>query len=265
MKIFFLLPAAFDSLSQTATAQTITEDFTSGLGLFTALSSTDTSTSTGRLEFVNTNNQGAGVTFDLNDAFGAGFSNFAESPLFFQFNTLVPAPSSAQDELGFFFGPFANQAQSSSITNGQNTNGFTFFFNDGGLVVPNNNQGPDANDTSPQTFTLLNGLNTGSQLTLGVEWSLVPAQNTGQFNSIFTLTASDTSGVLASQTFNGAVNQGITNIDNFQFTASTTQGLTGSIDDFTVSTDPITSIPEPSSFLLSLIGLPALFWRRRHA
>lgn len=55
---------------------------------------------------------------------------------------------------------------------------------------------------------------------------------------------------------------GLNGIDNFQFTASTTQGLSSTIDNFTVSNLPI---PEPSAFLLSFLALPALLLQRRRA
>ena len=52
-------------------------------------------------------------------------------------------------------------------------------------------------------------------------------------------------------------------IDSFGLVVTATEELTGTIDDFILSDMPI-SIPEPSTLFLSLLGLPALFLRRRH-
>jgi len=253
-------------------AQSFTEDFSNGQGEFTALNNTTVNTTADAIEFVNTNGQGGGITLDINtDAvLGNGFNNADAQSLFFQFDTIVPVGTGAQDELGFFFGPSSNQAQSSDIFNGNNTNGFTIFFDNGGLFAQNNGQGSQSSAANGSA-SILSGLDEGSNITIGIEWFLTPAQNNGQFNNAFTVTATgfDELGnqVTATDTFDGAINQGAAQINNFQFTASTTQGLTGTLDNFTVSTEPIPadSIPEPSSALLTGLGALALLSRRRRA
>ena len=262
----------------TVLAQTGGEDFSSGIGNFVGLNNTTVNTTSGALEFSNSQDQGAGVTIDLNTAgvLGTDFVNLptvdetlTPQSIFFQFTTIVPSGSTAQDELGFFFGPPTNQAQTSDITNGNNTNGFTIFFNDGGLFAQNNGQG-EQSDANNGSVNILSDLQEGSEITLNIEWFLVEAQNDGQFNNAFTVTAdgidTDQNAVSATDTFDGAQNQGATQINNFQFTASTTQGLTGTLDDFTVSTEPIPDpIPEPSAVLLTGLGALALISRRKRA
>ncbi len=253
-------------------AQTYSEDFSTDVGEFISLNNTTVNTTTGAIEFVNTNGQGGGITVDINtdDVLGTGFNNADAQPLFFQFDTIVPVGTGAQDELGFFFGPSSGQAQSSDIFNGNNTNGFTIFFNDGGLFAQNNGQGSQSSESNGPV-SILSGLDEGSEITINIEWFLTPAQNNGQFNNAFTVTATgvDESGdpITATDTFDGAINQGTTQINNYQFTASTTQGLTGTLDNFTVSTEPIPTdaIPEPSSALLTGLGALALLSRRRRA
>lgn len=250
------------------------EDFSNGIGNFSALNNTTVSTTDGILEFVNTNNQGAGVTIDLDQAgvLGSNFNNFTTNTdgsmqsIFFQFTTIVPPNSGAQDELGFFFGPSSGQAQSSDIFNGQNTNGFTVFFDNGGLFAVNNTQGSQSN--AGNTVNILAGLEAGSEVTIDLEWFLTPAQNNGQYNNAFTVDATGTQAgtgntlTATDQTFDGAQNQGSSQINNYQFTATTTQGLSGSIDDFTVSTKPI---PEPSGILLTGVGALTMLLRRKRA
>lgn len=245
-------------------AVTYTESFSSGSGFFTPLQETNVDTSSGALTFQSSRNnpiqngQGSGVTLDLDQdgVLGSSFSNSASAPLYFQFDSIVPAADGAQDELGFYFGPPSGQAQSSNITNGQNTNGFTFYFNDRDLV---------AQSSSGSMVTILSDLGVGSDITFDIEWSLAPAQNAGQFNNFFSVTASGTNASGASVTntesIAGARDQGVNQIDAYQFTVSSTRGLTGTLDNFTVSDMPI---PEPGVTFLSLLGASALLFRRRH-
>ena len=254
-------------------AQTYSEDFSNGAGQFTTLNSTTVNTTTdGAITFVSSNGQsgqGSGVTLNLDTAgvLGTDFNN-ADQSIFFQFDTTVPAGTGAQDELAFFFGPPSTGAQTSDVTQGGTRNGFTVFFDNNGLFAQ------DRLSNTPQL--LLGGLQTGSTATINIEWFLTSDSSggnnfglTNQFivNASGTNTANEAVSV-TSNTLNGT-NQNLNEnlINNFQFTATTTQGLSGSLDNFTVSTEPITadSIPEPSSALLTGLGALALLSRRRRA
>lgn len=245
-------------------AQTYSEDFSTGAGQFTTLNNTTVNTSADAIEFVSSNNQGGGITLNLDTAgvLGTDFNN-ADQSIFFQFDTTVPAGTGAQDELAFFFGPSSPGAQTSDITQGGTRNGFTIFFDNNGLFAQ------DRLSNTPEL--LLGGLQTGSTATINIEWFLTPDSSggnnfglTNQFivNASGTNTANEAVSV-TSDTLNGT-NQNLNEnlINSFQFTATTTQGLSGSLDNFTVSTQPI---PEPSSALLTGLGALALLSRRRRA
>ncbi|MGJ8655308.1 MAG: hypothetical protein ACSHX6_02570 [Akkermansiaceae bacterium] len=246
----------------------INEDFSNDWGDFTALNNTQVMpTNNGFLEFTSTNNQGSGVILDFLDDFpGDIASDTAPQTLYFEISVVVPlAVQNAQEELGFFLGPVVTEAQSGAITTGQNTNGFTFYINDGAVFAPDNSQGTAYTGAgNGQAVNLLSGLAAGSIATFSLEWMPVPAQNSGQSNNVFTLTVDgfNSSGVAitASETFDGAQNRNNDDVNDYQFVASTTTGLTASIDNFTVSNMPI---PEPSTSLLTLICVPALLLRRR--
>lgn len=266
MKFIRFIPLAALTLNLEA-AVTYSEDFSTSLGFFEPLQNTNANVTGGTLNFQSDaanpqNGQGSGVTLDLDQlgVMGSGFMNAAQ-PINFQFDAVVPASTPAGDELGFYFGPPSSQAQSSNIVNGQNTNGFTFYFNDGGIFAKDGGSG--------SLVTVLNGLSAGSTVTFDVMWSLVNGQNQGQFNNVFTLAAVGTdinnNAVSGMSTVNGAQNQGLNQVNQYQFSASTTRGLSATIDNFTVSDMAITSIPEPATFAL-LCFLPfSLCARRRRA
>jgi len=101
-----------------------------------------------------------------------------------------------------------------------------------------------------------------SAFTVSIELSLIPGTNAGDLATVYDLTVTS-GGTTAGGTFNGtSQNLNEMSLNNFQFVASTTTSVIGTIEDFTVSDMPI-SIPESSSILLSLIGVSALIWRRR--
>ena len=288
MKFSNILLAAVGLSSFAQAAITYTEDFSSGTGEFDPLNQTVIDTSSGSLEFVHQNQtqnppqpgQGAGVVIPVNDpnVLSSTLSdllldgNGAPIPgasVFFEFSTIVPTGTGAQDELGFFLGPEPNQAQSSDIFNGQNNNAFTLFVNDQGLFAQNNGQisnNPNSvSDGTNGASPILQDLGVGTQLTINIEWSLVAGANNG-LASIYTVTAEgidETTGapVTATGMFDGIQqNLNANTIDQYAFVASSTQSITGSIDNFTVSNMPI---PEPSSIVLSLVGISALFLRKR--
>ncbi len=266
MKYYLSLSLLFISSPFVQAAVTVSEDFSNNdSGGFTALNNTQApSLANDTLEFTSTSDQGSGVTLDFSDTFSGNLIQ----PLFFEFSAMVPDTNDASEELGLFFGPAVPQAQSGSITTGQNTNGFTLYINDQTVYAPDNSQGTAY--TGPgngQSVNLLSGLGVGTWVTFSVEWTPIPAQNSGQYHNIFNVTVdgfdANNNAISATETFDGAQNINDTQINDFQFTAATTKDLTGSIDNFTVSNMPIINIPEPSSALLALLSIPILLSRRR--
>jgi len=211
MKLTTVLIASI--MTSVANAQSYSQDFSSGQGEFVALdiANTTINTTSGALQFgsagVNNQLQGAEITVDLDttNVFGTDFVNVRTNSsgdtesIFFQFTTIVPSDG---NELSFFFGP-ENSGDS-------NQNGFTIFLQNNGLFAQDNGQG-----------NILSGLQDNSEITLNIEWFLVEAQNPDQFNNVFTVTAdgidTDQNAVSATDTFDGAQNQGVTQINNFQF------------------------------------------------
>ena len=262
----------------------------SGVGDFTALSQTNTAVVDDVLQFGHPNvfpnpngqnGQGAGVTLDVGgpSVLNSNLSSFLldsnGSPipgasLFFQFSFIVPSPSNASDELGFFLGPPANQAQSSDITNGQTTNAFTLFIDDQGLYAQNNGQisnNPNSvSDGTNGSSLILETLGINTEITVTVEWSLVNGANNG-LASVYTVTADgfdETNNAITGTGMFDGVQQNLsaTTIDNYAFTASTTTSQVGSLTGFAVS-DMALSVPEPSSILLSLLGFSVFISHRR--
>ena len=250
-----------------------TEDFMGNpddpndLGAFQSLSnSTVASVNNGTLEFDSPSGQGAAVgTSDLGAALGTSLSDiffdnnaFTDDSLFLEFTTATPGDSGAAEELGFFLGNPSASPASGNITQGGTRNGFTVFFNDGDLIVNNNN-----NNSNTQV-TLFNDLGIGSEVTISVELSLAQVgQNANDIGFLYTLTAVTEQGEFTGD-FNGAAQNINANfVDNFEFVASTTEDIAGSLSSFTISDKPI--VPEPSTALLTLLALPVLLRRRRHA
>ena len=262
----------------------------SGVDGFTALNQTNIAVVDDVLEFGHPNvfpnpsdqrGQGAGVTLDVGgpNVLDSNLSSFLldsngspipDASLFFQFSFIVPSPTSASDELGFFLGPPANQAQSSDITNGQNTNAFTLFIDDQGLYAQNNgqisNNRNSVSDGTNGSSLILETLGVNTEITVTVEWSLVNGANNG-LASVYTVTANGfdeaNNAITGTGMFDGAQqNLSATTIDKYAFTASTTRSQVGSLTGFAVADGPI-SVPEPSSILLSLLGFSAFISHRR--
>lgn len=246
-----------------------TENFANGPGFFTALQTTAITTTNEALSFRSNsstvgNQQGSGVTLDLNQdgVLGSSFSNLAAGTLFFRLDVTVPTVlPNVQVDAGFFFGPAVTRAQASSVENAQNNSGFAFFFNDGDLIA-RSSSAPGNN------ITVLSNLGIGSSTTIDIEWRVSNGQNPGQFNNDFTLTASglgaNGQAVGNSISTTSAINRSASEIDAFQFGATASRGLSGTINSFAVSdTAFLAAVPEPSSALLLLIGTAGLLRRRR--
>jgi len=161
--------------------------------------------------------------------------------------TLLPTPPV---ELSFssLLEAVGNNVASDSISpNGANNNLFTLFLHDSGGDIQlsaqnngqvNNNPNSIGNGTGGEQDILTN-LGVGTELTISIELSIVNGANNGIASTyIVTATGTDDAGnpVIATN-----------------------------IDDFTVSDMPITSVPEPTAVFLTILSLPVILRRKRHA
>jgi len=282
--LFILACLASPSLYAAVTA---TSDFSNGLDGFTAITgNTSTDTSSGALVFVASgSNQGSGVSINPTTVLGSSLSSFLldssgnpipDASVFFEFSTIVPADTGS--EVGFFLGPVGNNVASDSISpNGANNNLFTLFLHDSGGDIQlsaqnngqvNNNPNSIGNGTGGEQDILTN-LGVGTELTISIELSIVNGANNGIASTyIVTATGTDDAGnpVIATGSFDGAQqNLNAGSIDGFDFAVITTEDLSANIDDFTVSDMPITSVPEPTAVFLTILSLPVILRRKRHA
>jgi len=276
-------------VSSTVSAATFVSDFTTNNGGFSTLDNTsindDNGEPTDELTFSSSGDQGGGVFINPAAALNStttpegNITNTTVGSLFFNFTARTPAANTqTSDELGIFFGQPNLNASSSSINNGGNTNGFTFFFNDLGVFAREGNSNvelltgvPDGQTVNFQVEyqVLASGQGLSLATASGIETITNTSANQTDFSSAYivvvsTTNSDGTTSTSGPQLIAGATNLSEQQINNFTFNGISTRDDSGTITSFTVSDELIpTPIPEPSSAALLLLAGSSLLLRRK--